>query len=104
MNIASASLPAPDSPVTSTLASVAATRSARPTASRIASDTATISITIPLSAAAKTERNLKNWPAIAPSLTVGLLPDAPAKHQNALLRATTVQDRKSAGPSRQRHG
>ena len=38
--------PAPDSPVTKTFASVAATRSARRTASRIASDCATISITI----------------------------------------------------------
>src|SRR4029079_10560269 len=49
MKIASASLPEPDSPVMSTLASVAATRSARLTASRIASDNATISITILLS-------------------------------------------------------
>src|ERR1051325_458173 len=49
MNAASASLPAPDSPVTSTFASVAATRSARATASRLASDNATISITIVIS-------------------------------------------------------
>src|SRR6266571_126363 len=49
MNAATASLPAPDSPVTSTLASVAATRSAKLTAARIASDNAMISVTILLS-------------------------------------------------------
>src|SRR5882672_3068105 len=46
MNHARASLPAPDSPVTSTFTLVVATRSARPTTSRIAPDNATIWITI----------------------------------------------------------
>src|SRR5437588_9286191 len=46
MKNASASLPAPDSPVTSTFASVVATRSAKFTAARIASDNAMISFTI----------------------------------------------------------
>src|ERR1041385_9416589 len=49
MKNASASLPAPDSPVTSTFASVVATRSAKFTAARIASDSAMISFTILLS-------------------------------------------------------
>src|SRR4029079_11331139 len=49
MKIESASLPQPDSPVISTLASVAAPRSPRLTASRISCDNATISITILLS-------------------------------------------------------
>src|SRR2546428_11642422 len=83
MKAASASLPDPDSPVTSTFASVGATRSASPTASRIASDNATISITIFLS---------KNSAAS----------DRPEKHQDAAPRATNAQGHKSGGPSRQK--
>src|SRR5205807_3269750 len=49
MKSPSASLPAPDSPVMSTFASVVATRSAKFTAARITSDNAIISFTILLS-------------------------------------------------------
>src|SRR6185295_11981013 len=83
MKIASASLPEPDSPVMSTLASVAATRSARLTASRIASDNATISITILLS---------KNLNARGRLVT----------HPNGSLRATDARDHKSVALSLQR--
>src|SRR5216110_1303713 len=83
MKAASASFPDPDSPVTSTFASVGATRSASPTASRIASDNATISITIFLS---------KN-PAGS---------GHPAKDHDAAPRATNARGHKSGGPSHQK--
>src|SRR5437763_229865 len=84
MKAASASFPDPDSPVTSTFASVGATRSAGPTASRIASDNATISITIFLS---------KNSAVL----------DHPEKHQDAATRAISARGHKSGGPSHQKH-
>src|SRR5437879_3816858 len=83
MKAASASFPDPDSPVISTFAFVGATRSASPTASRIASDNATISLTILLS---------KNSAASG----------RPAKDQPAGLRATNALGHKSGGPSRQK--
>src|SRR2546430_17499307 len=84
MNAASASLPAPDSPVISTFASVVATRSARPTASRIASDSATISIIMLLS---------KNPYAR----------DRRAKHRDVSLHARAAPGHRSDAPSHQRH-
>src|SRR5437868_5278819 len=85
MKAASASLPDPDSPVTSTFALVGATRSASPTASRIASDNATISITILLS---------KNQAASEHRTT----------NRVAALRATDVPGRKSGALYRQIYG
>src|SRR5215471_8052676 len=85
MKAASASLPAPDSPVMSTLALVGATRSASLTVSRIASDNATISITILLS---------KNQAAS----------DRRETNPAAALHATNVRGHKSAAPSHQTRG
>src|SRR6185436_13480731 len=84
MKIESASLPQPDSPVISTLASVAATRSARLTASRIASDNATISITILLS------KNL-------------IARGHPATDSTGSLRAIDARDHRSVALSLRRH-
>src|SRR5438132_2316598 len=84
MNAARASFPQPDSPVTSTLASVAATRSARPTTFLIASDNATISVTIPLSKNRGSEVDRDG-------------------HRYALPPATVVRDHKSAAPFHRKH-
>src|SRR5207248_1670195 len=85
MKAASASFPDPDSPVTSTFALVGATRSASPSASRIASDNATISITILL---LKIQGSLNHQ----------------AINHGGDLPARDARGRKSDAPYRRKHG